>query len=331
MAKTSLPLVAAELVPGLAVFPDIDFGVGLERLRAGFAAMPRPPLPPALEAVACVERLIPGAPGDPDVRILHYTPPAPVVGRPVLLHMHGGGYVLGTPDMNDVPNRALALAMGCEVVSVDYRLAPETRWPGSLHDNYAALLWLHANASELGVDAARIALAGESAGGGQAVALALHARNLAARDAAAPKPCFLLLDSPMLDDRTGSPADADPHPVAGEFVWTPARNRFGWGALLGVEAGAADVPAGSVPARVDDVSGLPPHFIFAGALDLLCEEDMKWARRLMRAGVPVELHVVPGAYHGFTVVADSPQAEAMQRAGRAALARAWGQAGAQLG
>ena len=125
----------------------------------------------------------------------------------------------------------------------------------------------------------------------------------------------------MLDDRTGS--SSDPHPHCGEFVWTPNSNRFGWRSLLGVEPGSPDVPAGAVPAREADLSGLPPTYIAVGALDLFLEESLEYARRLIRAGVPTELHVTPGAYHGFGVGGvDTPQVQTYLRLRREALARA---------
>ena len=250
------------------------------------------------------------------MRVLHYVPPGAAADpRPAVLHIHGGGYVLGAPDMNDAGNRALALAHDCEVVSVDYRLAPEAIWRGSLADNHAALIWLAARPE---VDPARIALAGESAGGGHAAMLALHAR-----EAGGPQACFMLLDAPMLDDRTGTAAD--PHPHTGRFVWTPEKNRFGWGALLGMAPGGTEVGGAPVPSRAASLAGLPTCFISVVALDLFLEEDMEWTRRLTRAGVAVELHVIPGAYHGFGIAQASPQALALQQWRRAALSRAFRQ------
>lgn len=310
-------LVAPELLAALDYFPELDFSKGVDAFRSGLSARDLPPLPPELAAVTCDERFVPGNKGAPDVRVLLYAPPGTAEGpRPAVLHVHGGGYVLGTPEINDGMNRAMALAANCVIVSVDYRLAPETVWPGALEDCYAALTWLAANADDLGVDAARIAVAGESAGGGHAAALALHAR-----DRGGPAIRFLLLDAPMLDDRTGS--TGDPHPYCGEFVWTPERNRFGWSALLGVEAGSDRVPEAAVPARAADLAGLPPTFISVGALDLLADESMDFARRLMRGGVPVELHLIPGAYHGFGMAQGSPQMALAESLRLAALARAF--------
>jgi len=216
-------LVAPELLGGLEFFPEMDFTMGPEVFRAGLANREPPPMPPGLEQVSLTERRVPGLNGAPEVRVLHYVPPGTASGpRPALLHIHGGGYVLGAPEINDIANRGFAMALDCVVVSVNYRLAPETRWPGAVEDCYAALSWLAGNAAELGVDPARIAVAGESAGGGHAAALALYARKMGG-----PALCFQLLDAPMLDDRTGTSADTHPH--VGEFVWTAERNRFGWG------------------------------------------------------------------------------------------------------
>ena len=179
-----------------------------------------------------------------------------------ILYLHGGGYVAGWAGLcRDLTWRLATHCRVC-VLGVDYRLAPETRFPGALEDCYAALVWLHSSAEPLGIDARRIAIGGESAGGGHAAALAILAR-----DRGEVPLCLQLLDSPMLDDRTGS--TADPHPYCGEFVWTPASNRFGWRSLLGVEPGGAEVPAAAVPARAGDLSGLPPAFILVGALLML--------------------------------------------------------------
>ena len=239
-------LVAPELEPGIDLFPVMDFSLGMEAFRGGMLGREMPPMPVELEAVVCTERFIPGAPGDPDVRVLHYTPPGTAKAvRPAVLEIHGGGYVIGTADMSDVSNRLVALSLDCVVVSVDYRLAPETTWPGSLNDNYAALCWLAGNAEELGVDPARIAISGGSAGGGHAAALALHARNMAKADKNAPTICFQLIDYPMLDDRTCT--DPQPHPYAGEFVWTPRAQPLRLEVAAGRRAGQPGLPRNRRP------------------------------------------------------------------------------------
>jgi triacylglycerol lipase len=202
------------------------------------------------------------------------------------------------------------------VAAVAYRLAPGKRVSGALEDCYAALKWLHAEAEALGIDRARIAIGGGSAGGGHAAALAIYAR-----DKGEVPVCAQVLDAPMIDDRTG--ATSDPHPYCGEFVWPAANNRFGWGALLGVTPGGSDTPAGAAVARIQDLAGLPPAFISVGALDLFLEEDLEYARRLIRAGVPTEVYVISGAYHGYGVAAATPQAQEAARLRNAALARAF--------
>lgn len=318
MTSSPLDAVAPELRQALSFFPTIDFGHGLEPFRQPLDAIVLPPPPQELASVLREERFVPGPPSGPDVRVLIYTPPGDsAASRPAVVHIHGGGYVLGSPEFNDLGNRAMASRLGATVVSVAYRLAPEVTWPGALEDCYAALCWLHDHAGEIGVDPSRIAIAGESAGGGHAVAVALHAR-----DQGGPQIQLQLLDAPMLDDSTGTTGDAHPH--CGHFVWTADTNRFGWTALLGQEAGGPDVPQASVPARATDLSGLAPTFITVGALDLLLDESLEWTRRLALAGVPVELHVIPGAYHGFSLAAGTPQVEQVEQLRIKALGRALG-------
>jgi len=286
-------LVHPELLPFLDAMParpPMDAENLAERRAFVF---PRPPLTPEQETVKRTERMIPGRDGAPDIRVLLYEPAEPgTAPRPGYVHIHGGGYVLGTPDMSDGSNRNTVLKFGCTIASVDYRLAPENPAPAGLEDCYSALAWMHDHAAELGVDPKRIAVGGESAGGGLAANLAILARDRGQYPV-----CFQYLDCPMLDDRTC--LNADPHPLVGEFIWDLANNSFGWGALLGTDPGLPGVPDYAVAARCDDLTKLPPAFIAVGTLDLFVEEDMDYARRLIRAGVPTELHLITGAYHGF--------------------------------
>ncbi|WP_232474201.1 alpha/beta hydrolase [Sphingomonas sp. MA1305] len=271
------------------------------RHRRGVAPL-RPPPPSPLSAKPPVERIVPGLPGQPAVRTVQYDGAPGRKGRGAVVWIHGGGYVSGGAS---IPGAlaAAAEAHGWLIVSVDYRLAPEARQPQSLADNYAALRWVHDHAAELGIDRTRIAIGGGSAGGGHAAMLAL-----AARDRGEVRLAYQVLIYPMLDDRTGSTRAA--RPGTGEFIWTPAANRFGWTALLGVPAGSARVPANVVPARRADLAGLPPAFIGVGTLDLFLDEDLAYAGALTAAGVSVDLAVVPGAYHAFDGVA--PWARASQ-------------------
>jgi acetyl esterase/lipase len=253
----------------------------------------------------------------PDVRIVIYTPESTRLDRGCLLHIHGGGYIGGAPEIAEPRNCALSLEADIVVVSIDYRLAPEHPFPAAIDDCYAALAWVHEHASDLGVDSRRIAIAGESAGGGLAAALALLAR-----DRGDIKPAFQLLIYPMLDDRTGITKPAPP--MTGDFIWTPSSNRFGWDALLGHDAGGAGTSAYAAAARADDLAGLPSAFVVVGALDLFRDECIDYARRLMNASVMTELHVYPGAFHGFDLVADAGASRALYRDCLAAVRRAIG-------
>jgi len=252
------------------------------------------PLPPPAPAVA--RHNAPHIGGGPPV-------PVTVIGarpgralRPAVLHIHGGGMIVGRVADTIVASQRLADELDCVVVEADYRLSPETPFPGPLEDCYSALKWLHDNAVALGVDRRHIAVMGESAGGGLAAMVAI-----AARDRRAIPICYQVLIYPMLDDRTGSTRRVPP--FIGRIGWNEAGNRFGWSSFLGRPAGAATVPYGSVPARVWDLSGLPPAFIGVGAIDLFVDEDIAYAARLVAAGAPTQLHVTPGAYHGFDFVA----------------------------
>ena len=256
--------------------------------------------------------------GQGGICILVYRPSNAAGILPALLHCHAGGFVVGSPETHVAANSALAECLQCFIVSVGYRLAPETQFPGPLDDCYDALCWLYRNASDLSVDPTRIAVFGHSAGGGLAASLALRAR-----DGGEVPLVFQALLYPMLDDRTGSAMDAAPHPYAGEFVWTAANNRFGWSCLLGAEPGGADVSPLASPARATSLEALPPAFIAVGALDLFAEECMEYARRLIRSGVPTELHVYPGSTHAFDALAGTRHRASVEEALRGAVRRAF--------
>jgi acetyl esterase/lipase len=293
-------VVDPELLPALKQFPP-DMHFTLETAHQ-IRQMPGMPLLPA-PALQVVERHIPGPTGAPELRLWIVDPAPADKNKPVMVYIHGGGFIM--PDPTLMPQiQAIATDCHCVVVSVDYRLAPETRYPGALEDNYAALKWVHAHAAELGVDPSRIAVGGASAGGGHAASLAIHAR-----DRKEVPLIFQLLIYPELDDRTGSTRAVPP--AIGHFLWTAQSNRLAWSSLLGVPAGSSRVPAAAVPARVASVEGLPPTWIGVGSIDLFVEEDVEYARRLFHAGVATELLVVPGAYHGFDIVA--PEVEASKR------------------
>ena len=294
---TSRSLVDPELLPFLDAWPAVllsDDILALVRARV----LPLSETPQ--DGVTIERRRVPGPAGDPDVDLHLYRPSGDAPSSPsaCIYHIHGGGFVTGKASDFEVICRQLVTALGCVVVAVDYRLAPETPYPGSIDDCYAGLVWVHENAAPLGLDVNRIGVMGESAGGGLAAALALLAR-----DRGGPALTFQCLSYPMLDDRTC--LNDTPHPYAGEFIWPQHNNHFGWRALLGCDPGAADVAHYAAPARATDLSGLPTTYIMTGALDLFLEEDVEYARRHWRAGVSCELHVYPGAFHGFDFAPDA--------------------------
>lgn len=294
--RKSAHLVDRELAPMLEM-PDIDLDAeSLAGVRANpmfnGADLPEPPFPVG-EAWT---RSADGA----DVRLVVMNPPSESRNRAAILHIHGGGMVVGVADSATVAKCPLALAHDCVVVSVDYRLAPETPFPGPQEDNYAALLWLVEHAEELGVDPARIVVMGESAGGGLSASL-----TQMVRDRSGPKLAGQVLIYPMLDWRTGGPDDRWKNGHTGEFIWTRAKNQFGWQALRGDYSPTDRRKGWFSPALADDLSGLPATYMITGALDLFLDEDIDYARRLIDAGVRCELHVYPGAIHAFEMVPDT--------------------------
>jgi triacylglycerol lipase len=307
-------LVDPALLAFLDSFPGIQLREELLPVLRGRPPMD-PPIPAAaIAAVDLQAHGIPGPRGAPQVGILFYRPRAASAPIGCILHLHGGGYVAGTASQLEFYCRPIAHELGCAIVSVEYRLAPETRFPGAIEDCYAALGWVFREAKSLGIDPQRIGVMGESAGGGLAASLALLAR-----DRGEYRLAFQHLVYPMIDDRT---CVRDLHPYAGEFVWTAQCNEFGWRALLGKDPGAPDVSAYAAAARAENLAGLPRTYIASAALDIFIEENLEYARRLIRAGVPTELHVHPGAYHAFDVLVDASVSQRARAESVAALARA---------
>lgn len=312
------PLVHPELQPCVALLEQMDREFGPPGLDSLAIVRQSPAGLPPLESPAWYETAVPG-PGGADVQVLVVNAQPGRASRPALLHMHGGGFVAGSAKAALPRLQEMAAALDCVAVSVEYRLAPETPYPGALEDNHAALTWLYRQASELGVDPTRIALLGESAGGGHAAMLAI-----AARDRGEVPVAFQALIYPMLDDRTASSREVPPH--IGRLLWTPTHNRFGWSSLLGWPVGSRLPPPGAVPARVADLRGLPPAFIAVGALDLFVQEDIDYAARLIEAGVSTELLVIPGAFHAFDAIApDAEISRGLSAQLNRALADAWQQ------
>ncbi|MFD9905426.1 alpha/beta hydrolase [Streptomyces sp. NPDC059063] len=244
-----------------------------------------------------VEELrVPGPPDGPEVTLVSARPAGAVGPLPLLYYMHGGGMVMGNawsvlPGILSEWVHPLELA----VISVEYRLAPQTRYPGPLEDCYAGLVWAAGHAADLGIDADRIIIGGKSAGGGLAAALALLAR-----DRGGPGALGQLLLCPLLDDRNNTFSGEQ---MSGTGLWDRTSNATVWQALLGDRYGAEDVPPYAAPARATDLSGLPPAYIEVGSAEMLRDEDVAYANAIWRAGGQAELHVWPGAYHGFDGIA----------------------------
>jgi len=279
------------LVDMLGALPERDFS-DVEGTRAGLRALIEP-LNAGVDTSGLVieDREVPAAPRVP-VRV--YTPdgPAPAGGRPALLDIHGGGFVCGDMAMEHGFCALAARALDAVVVTVEYRLAPEHPFPAGLDDCYAALQWMHAEAAGLGIDVERIAVGGQSAGGGLAAAVALLAR-----DRGGPPICFQFLGIPELDHRLDTPSMR-------AFVDTPMWHRpnaeLSWKYYLGDDA--ADVSPYASPAIAEDLTSLPPAYVTAMEFDPLRDEDITYALRLLQAGVSVELHSLPGTFHGSAAI-----------------------------
>ncbi|HTT76646.1 MAG TPA: alpha/beta hydrolase [Candidatus Binataceae bacterium] len=250
---------------------------------------------PPVEGVTSQDRFAPASQGNPDVRVRVYRPKEHPGKLPALYWIHGGGYVMGDVEGDDRLMMQLVNRIGCVAVSVDYRLAPEHPFPTPVEDCYAGLKWLFGHADELGVDRSRIAIGGASGGGGLAAGLALMVR-----DRGEMQPAFQLLIYPMIDDRNVTPAS---YAITDSRMWHRKSNQLGWKAYLGRDGGGDGVSPYAAASRATDLTNLPPAYIPVGALDLFVDENIEYAQRLIQAGVPTELHVYPGAFHGFDLFA----------------------------
>ena len=240
------------------------------------------------------DRQIPGPAGAPEVTVRVYVPKSRAAAVPAILYLHGGGFYAGSIDTEHSGAAALARELKVVVVSVDYRLAPENPFPAGLEDCYAALVWLHDHADELGIDTGRIAVNGGSAGGGLAAGLALLAR-----DRGGPALCFQYLGIPELDDRLQTPSMQQFHDTP---MWSRPSAEKSWEWYLGDAHGRDDVSPYAAPARATDVAGLPPAYISTMEFDPLRDEGIHYALELLAAGVSVELHSFPGTFHGSGIV-----------------------------
>ena len=270
-----------EVLPGgFNSVPDVvERRAVLSQLLAGIEVPPNP-------NVTAEDRVIPGPDGEPDISVRIYRPAAATGTLPGIYYIHGGGMVLGTVAGEDAVATSICDLVGAVVVSVEYRLAPEHPHPAPVQDCYAGLTWMARHAGDLGIDPARLAIYGGSAGGGLAIATALMARDRGGF----PALCFQMPVYPMIDDRNQTRSS---HEISDIGIWDRAGNIEAWKWYLG--EGEPDQYA--APARAEDLAGLPPTFIDVGTVDLFRDEDIAFAMRLMQAGVPTELHVHPGAFH----------------------------------
>jgi acetyl esterase/lipase len=259
------------------------------------ASRPRPtPAEMRADGRFAVEELsVPGTEGSPDITLVHARPADAAGPLPVLYYMHGGGMIMGNA-WSVLPKilRDWSAPLGLAVVSVEYRLAPETRYPGPLEDCHAGLAWTADHADELGIDAERLIIGGKSAGGGLAAALTLLNRDRGE----GPTPIGQLLQCPMLDDRLNT---RSAHQMAGIGLWDRSSTAVAWQAYLGDLYGAPDLPPYAAPARATDLSRLPPTYIDVGSAETFRDENVAYAQAIWRAGGDAELHVWPGAFHGF--------------------------------
>lgn len=249
------------------------------------------------QRVTMENRTIPGVAGEQKVRI--YTPKTKASKAPALVVFHGGGMIMGSVEGEAGTAQMLSAECNAVVISVDYRKAPEDPYPAGADDCYNGAKWVFDNAVALGVDADNIGLYGGSAGGGLAIAVALMARD---RKSFNPK--YMMPIYPMIDDRD---ATASTHGVTEVGIWDRAGNVEAWKWYLGGKP--ADGYA--APARMTDLSGLPPTYIDVGEMDAFRDEDTEFAMRLLAAGVQCEFRIYPGAYHASEVFA--PEAELSKR------------------
>jgi acetyl esterase/lipase len=242
-------------------------------------------------------RDVPGNGRSPGTRVQLFVPEDVLPGAPGLLDVHGGGFCTGTPEIDAFVNVRIAREVGAIVAAVDYRLAPEHPFPAAAEDTYLALEWLFAQAGTLGIDPARIGILGDSAGGGIAASTVLLAR-----DRGGPTPCFQALTQPVLDDRLETGSMREGHDA---LMFPHASAVACWRHYLG----GRPADAYAAPARMADLSGLPPTYVSVNELDPLRDEGVNYALALLAAGVSTELHVWPGAFHGFRIVQHSALAK----------------------
>jgi acetyl esterase/lipase len=280
----------ADVVPLLPEIDGDDPAIMRAFLSETIARLP----PPDITGLQIEDRQVPGRDGDPAVPVRIYRPDE-LLAPAAVYRVHGGGFIAGDQETEHALNVRLARELGVVVVSVDYRLAPETPFPGPLEDIYAGLVWTADHADELGVDPQRIAIHGASAGGGLCAALALLAR-----DRGGPHIAFQFLSVPELDDRLTTPSMTE---FTDTPLWSRPRAVFSWDCYLGPgRAGTDDVSIYAAPARATDLTGLPPAYVSVMHFDPLRDEGIAYGLGLLAAGVSVELHLFPGTFHGSALI-----------------------------
>ena len=290
----------------------------IETIRASYAAVRPAPVAPDPRVVRS-DAVIPGTDGFPDVRVRWYRPVRAEGPLPCLVYFHGGAYIMGTLDENDDRLDQMVIKLGCAVVSVDWRLAPEHPYPEGLNDAEAAWRRVVSDHAEFGVDPSRLVLGGASAGAGLVAALCLRLR-----DSGFPQPKLQLLVYPMLDDRELTPSIRAIEEDPGHWgLWRLRAQRMCWQAYLGRLADG-DIPPTAAPGRATDLAGLAPAFLAVGDVDAYLDENVQYAARLSNSGVPTELHVYPGVIHGgFLARPNTPRTAQFLRDVYAALASAF--------
>lgn len=282
----------APIVPLLPVESDwSDIDAARAQMAALVASVP-PQESVGPDQVRFEDRVVPGPPDAPELAVRVYTPVGDVGTRPGLLYIHGGGFCFGSVEFEHQGALLVARAADAVVVSVEYRLAPEHPFPAGIEDCYAALSWLASEAPALDVDAGRIGVMGQSAGGGLAAGVALMAR-----DRRGPGLCFQVLGIPELDHRLETPSM---RAYTDTPLWNLPNAIMSWRCYLGESPG--EVSPYASPSIAKDLSGLPPAYLSTMEFDPLRDEGIEYALRLLQAGVPVELHQYPGTFHGSALV-----------------------------
>jgi triacylglycerol lipase len=290
----------------------------IDTIRSSYAAVTGGARVPPRPGVQRSDGVVAGVGGRPDVRVRWYRPAGAAGALPGLVWLHGGAYIMGTLDENDDRLDRMVLELGCAVASVDWRLAPEHPYPEGLDDAETVWCQISQDPAAFGIDPTRLVLGGASAGAGLAAALCLRLR-----ETGRPQPPLQLLVYPMLDDRELTPSIRACEDPGHWGLWHLEANRRCWRAYLGPLAGG-DVPPTAAPARAEDLSGLAPAFLAIGDVDAFIDENLDYAARLARAGVPIELHVYPGVIHGgFGAPPSTPRTAQFLRDVYGALAAAF--------